>query len=168
VPHLWDLKEDNVADIRPNEILGYSITGDYTRYSELQTEQYPLEQLLPYLQKVIDDPEVTEFGWTQYTPYFNDGDACVFHAFGTWISTEPVTDSDDEEDEDGYYKMDKYAVKSYSYRGSELSPQHYIDLEKAIEAGHFYNVLLETFGDPAEVTWSRETADFHIEYAEHE
>lgn len=25
-------------------------------------------------------PEITEFSWTQYTPYFNDGDTCVFRA----------------------------------------------------------------------------------------
>ncbi len=25
-------------------------------------------------------PELKSFGWTQYTPYFNDGDECVFSA----------------------------------------------------------------------------------------
>jgi hypothetical protein len=27
-----------------------------------------------------DNPELESFGWKQYTPHFNDGDPCVFHA----------------------------------------------------------------------------------------
>jgi hypothetical protein len=26
------------------------------------------------------NPDIQSFGWTQYTPYFNDGDECVFSA----------------------------------------------------------------------------------------
>ncbi len=28
-------------------------------------------------------PELTSFGWTQYTPYFNDGEACQFNSHHT-------------------------------------------------------------------------------------
>jgi len=27
-----------------------------------------------------DNPSLVKFGWVQYTPYFNDGDACTFSA----------------------------------------------------------------------------------------
>lgn len=27
------------------------------------------------------NPLIKEIGWTQYTPYFNDGDSCVFHVY---------------------------------------------------------------------------------------
>lgn len=156
-----------MTDNRPQELLGFSITGNYSRFTELQAEQYPLSQLLPVLQKVIDDHTVAEFGWTQYTPYFNDGEACIFHAYGVWVSTVEPSDSPDDDDYEDEYKSDKFAVRSYSWKDEELSPDHWIDLEKAIEGGHFYSALLETFGDPAEVTWSRKEAEFHIEYAEH-
>jgi hypothetical protein len=31
-------------------------------------------------------PELESFSWTQYTPYFNDGDECVFSAHTDYIS----------------------------------------------------------------------------------
>lgn len=40
---------------------------------ELQTEFPAL--LLPFLQQ---SKKIDSIGWTQYTPYFNDGDECVF------------------------------------------------------------------------------------------
>ncbi len=32
------------------------------------------------------NPEVASLGWVQYTPYFNDGDACVFGVHGVYLS----------------------------------------------------------------------------------
>jgi len=31
-------------------------------------------------------PEITSFSWTQYTPYFNDGDSCTFSANTDYIT----------------------------------------------------------------------------------
>lgn len=51
-------------------------------------------------------PEIQSFGWTQYTPYFNDGDPCEFSA----NIEDPIIngtneygdgEDEDEEDEDG-------------------------------------------------------------------
>ena len=39
-------------------------------------------------------PELKSFSWTQYTPYFNDGDECVFNAHTDYIS---INDSEHEE-----------------------------------------------------------------------
>ncbi len=39
-------------------------------------------------------PELKSFSWTQYTPYFNDGDECVFSAHTDYIS---INDSEQEE-----------------------------------------------------------------------
>ena len=33
-------------------------------------------------------PNITAIGWTQYTPYFNDGDACVFSLGELYASTD--------------------------------------------------------------------------------
>ncbi len=38
-------------------------------------------------------PELTSFRWTQYTPYFNDGDECVFGAHTDY----PYLNGEDEE-----------------------------------------------------------------------
>lgn len=32
-------------------------------------------------QELLEELKIDSFGWTQYTPYFNDGDACVFNAY---------------------------------------------------------------------------------------
>lgn len=41
------------------------------------------------------NPKVESFGWSQYTPYFNDGDTCTFSAHTDYISIngEHVDDS---------------------------------------------------------------------------
>lgn len=39
-------------------------------------------------------PELESFSWTQYTPYFNDGDECVFSAHTDYIS---INGSDHDE-----------------------------------------------------------------------
>jgi hypothetical protein len=45
--------------------------------TKLQAEA--AEQIKPLLQQFIQDhPQVEEIKWTQYTPYFNDGEECVF------------------------------------------------------------------------------------------
>lgn len=58
-------------------------------------------------------PDVKAVGWTQYTPHFNDGDACVFGVGELCLSTKDVdfsevTDMYDEE-ESGF--QDSYSVK---------------------------------------------------------
>jgi hypothetical protein len=35
----------------------------------------------------MDEPEIAEFGWEQYTPYFNDGDELVFGTGSFWAQT---------------------------------------------------------------------------------
>lgn len=59
-------------------------------------------------------PVLVSFGWRQYTPYFNDGDECVFSANTEYVSLRtsdtPVEerDEDDEEDGDDFSNSDLY------------------------------------------------------------
>lgn len=75
-------------------------------------------------------PELKSFSWTQYTPYFNDGDECVFSAHTDYISI-----NGSEQDESCYElrqfldtlhnpkkeinrlkkKIEEYAANKYSY-----------------------------------------------------
>lgn len=46
--------------------------------------------------------------WTQYTPYFNDGDACVFTAhtdYPTCLTVGDVSNEDFDEDETEFYRL---------------------------------------------------------------
>ena len=54
-------------------------------------------------------PQVNTIHWTQYTPYFNDGDECVFSVydiyFDRYVYGQEIQNGDDETTE---YEMDRY------------------------------------------------------------
>ena len=92
-------------------------------------------------------PEVKGFRWTQYTPYFNDGDACVFssgHEYGEILVLEDPEDPEGElvtmEDGVGYEseRWDHFAPIDDKFR--EAFPELTDDDMEAL------------FGDHARVT----------------
>jgi hypothetical protein len=91
-------------------------------------------------------PEIKAIRWRQYTPYFNDGDECVFHLHGIEAR---LGDTDDFKD-------------SYELKGEtkKLVEAFYDDLEKIDDT------LKVVFGDHAEVTATRE--EVTVESYEHE
>jgi len=53
------------------------------------------------LQEIFDNnPDFNSFAWTQYTPYFNDGDSCDFSAHTDYIYI------NDEEEETSFYDVE--------------------------------------------------------------
>lgn len=140
------------------EVFGLPVKGEIQYYSENPKEQKPLEELEPLFKAVLDDPDVVKFGWTQYTPYFNDGDACIFGTWGVWVQRK----DDQREEDDEEYRWN-WEVSSYSYDGRPASPPHHVELANAIGSGHYDMALLKTFGDPAEVTVTRDgiTVEFY-------
>ena len=46
-------------------------------------------------------PNVTRLTWRQYTPYFNDGDPCVFSVHDLEVFDETCTISDEDDYEEG-------------------------------------------------------------------
>jgi hypothetical protein len=131
--------------------------GSYTRY-----EQYPIENLYEEFQKAFDSG-ITAITWTQYTPYFNDGDTCEFGVHEYYVTTNPSTaaswaqeDFPDVED-DGYLDENyyDYAKPWVGYQGNEyphpdgILAQDWPDL--SIESAHYEFAMLETFGDHVQV-----------------
>lgn len=72
-------------DIKRN-FLGIPISGDISAGST-RVEQLPREDFEDIVTRVLADEFFVDFGWTQYTPYFNDGDPCEFGTSGLWIRT---------------------------------------------------------------------------------
>lgn len=66
--------------------LGIPVDGDIRR-GDSRTPQRPLSELEPLIRAVLADPTIHSFGWHQYTPYFNDGEPCVFSTGDVWIRT---------------------------------------------------------------------------------
>jgi hypothetical protein len=158
--------------------LGIPVEGEITKASR-KAAQKPLSELEPLIRAVIDDPTIHSFGWTQATPYFNDGDPCVFSVHEPWFLT--VDDEAKLEfDEDGYcedFEEDTYSVmygghptlgerdydwvnreKVYkSYAGpDEARYDRCLDLAKAFDSEAFDDVLLDSFGDHARITVKRD------------
>lgn len=163
--------------------LGIPVEGDIVR-GDKKPDQRPLEEFSPLVQAVLDDEHVTGFGWRQYTPYFNDGDPCVFGAHGLRVRTvEDGDESSGEDDEDGDEdKLDldyhptlsprRWNEKAGRFEDIDLAPGKAATyarcraLADAIDSGEFDEVLLEAFGDHADIAVKRD--GITVEFYEHD
>jgi hypothetical protein len=59
-------------------VFGIPVEGDITSSHRTSVEQRPIEELQPLLLAVLNHPSVEALRWSQYTPYFMDGDTCEF------------------------------------------------------------------------------------------
>ncbi|WP_433612150.1 hypothetical protein ACQP2P_00445 [Dactylosporangium sp. CA-139114] len=148
--------------------LGIPVDGEITR-ADPRVRQRPLSDLEPLIRALLDDSTIVEFGWTQYTPYFNDGEPCVFRVNPPWFRTpdDPVLDPQltyelslrgDEHPTlggrpfqwaDGQYRDLPYVGPDEErYNRARL-------LSDAFDSGAFDDVLLEAFGEHAHITVRR-------------
>jgi hypothetical protein len=93
-------------------------------------------------------PELKSFSWTQYTPYFNDGDECVFGAQTDYISVAMKGEDDDEdENEIGSWSLSK---------ATNLTPKQSAAKDALALLAAFEDEDFKTmFGDHVRVTVSR-------------
>lgn len=80
------------------EFLGMEVEGSGGPGEESdRPEQYTIDHFKSTVAAILIYPEVTGIAWTQYTPYFNDGEPCVFRAGEPYFCFEGVELSDEEE-----------------------------------------------------------------------
>lgn len=85
-------------------------------------------------------PNVRAIGWTQYTPYFNDGDPCVFSVNDLYVLDHTV----DEDETDIHEGVDM---------GWGDGPRLYPEIARIAETLQASNdLLLEMFGDHCKIT----------------
>ncbi|MER6102385.1 hypothetical protein ABT115_08650 [Streptomyces sp. NPDC001832] len=158
-----------MSDLIKRNFLGMPVSGEI-RQGFPRHDQNPVEELAPLLQALLDDPTITEFGWAQYTPYFNDGEVCEFSAGEVWVRT--IEEVDTEEHEYDNYELSwdyhpSLGRESWEYRG-EWPNREYVGLgykgpdeeryhqvkalNAAIASGWYDTALLNAFGDHALVT----------------
>lgn len=158
--------------------LGLPVEGDITEGNKRE-KQRPLEDLQPILQALLDDDGVIEFGWRQYTPYFNDGDPCEFSAYGAWVRTAADADVDDQYELEVDYSHRSIGKRPSTWNAETKSYDHGVyegpdearydrckALNRAIVGGEFLDVLLDAFGDHAEVTVRRD--GIQVEFYSHD
>lgn len=159
---------------------GKTISGDINRFSEAPPTQDDPQVFLDALDKVLECPGVEAVRWNQYTPYFNDGDACTFSIYSAYVKIK----GDDEEVGDygnGFrstydlYDYDPEAGDTYETRRkfnqigdfpAKMIHDSLSEFEGVLESGKHYVVLNEKFGDPAQVTATRD--GFEVEFYEHD
>jgi len=113
-------------------------------------------------------PTLESFGWTQYTPYFNDGETCVFYANTNCISV------NDEYVDDANWASEVNVInwgnwnrelKVYEGRVEEPNPNYDPVLTEASNEitnflGNFDNdFYLSKFGDHASITVTKDGVD---------
>ena len=103
-------------------------------------------------------PEIESIKWQQYTPYFNDGDECIFRVCDTTVT---VAGKEIE----GY--ISKWAMEydkeleDFLYLNSVLTL-----INKTVASGSFEDVLKEMFGEHSEITVTKE--GIQVEEYDHE
>lgn len=139
--------------------LGIPVEGDiYTR--DKRAQQRPVGEFGPILQKALETPGLSAIRWRQYTPYFNDGDPCEFRTGDVTLRFEdsPEVAGDYE---DGF--EDSWSLR---YNEDPRYTDTLNELARAVGGREFYDVLIDAFGDHAEVTVTKDKID--VEYYEHD
>lgn len=104
-------------------------------------------------------PEIKAFGWTQYTPYFNDGESCEFS-----VNELSAAGGDDEVDERDWlweglpsldYK-DKTKLSSYAQSWATLEMVHDLDALNEAFTKIPDDVFENMFGDHVYVVVDRD------------
>ena len=124
--------------------------------------QRPLSDLEPLLRAVLADTEIVAFGWVQYTPYFNDGERCVFGVEEPWFRTTADAEGDDELEDlqisiHPILSGHRYVEATGSFVPAERDADAVARyarckaLADAMATGEFDDVLLDAFGDHAHV-----------------
>lgn len=158
------------------------IHGDISHYSEGQKTQHDPQEFIDALDALVNLPGVESVRWEQYTPYFNDGDACVFNTHEFVVKLDNFDDVEGDYGE-GYlaaYELRSYK-EGYDWRsGDEGLEYKYGTGDEAVDTteiyqalqhvgeivDHHYSILSDKFGDPAQVTYDGES--FNVEYYDHD
>jgi hypothetical protein len=122
---------------------------------EEQAREQAKSILAPGLQQFMTDhPEVAALRWSQYTPYFNDGDPCVFSVGELYYK---LVGGDEEagDEEDGFEYLSSYG------KPAEFAQQPWYkaleELSSALSGSE--DELLAAFGDHVQVIVTKAGVD---------
>ena len=145
------------------------IVGEVGYYSEELPEQRSVAEFEALLDAVWESG-VTSVRWNQYTPYFNDGEPCVFGSDLNAYTIEALPEREEGEEfldfEEDEYDDDTSWRPVWRIEESMPERDAINALKQAINGNEFYNVLIKNFGDPATVIATPD--EFRVEFFEHE
>lgn len=112
------------------------------------------ELFVPFLEKW---EQVKFFRWTQFTPYFNDGEPCVFHVHDLYGYTGHEEEELDDEGSLRGWRDPERLENQFGDKAAEVCSEFKV---LAKEFGDIpEDILKELFGDHARVTVTRDGID---------
>ena len=159
------------------------IAGEVNRSERRKYDQYDAESFLREVDKLLSVDGIDGIAWSQYTPYFNDGDVCEFGLHGAAVKLsadfnieEGIETEAYLQNADGAY-FSEYDLYVYPEKGDwknrlfEINGKSTKEIYDALiafqKAMHNHLDVLETnFGDHAEVFATK--AGFWVEEHDHE
>ena len=142
--------------------------ADTIEEMEARIRDMAKKELAPALEEAITElkvvfPEAKGILWNQYTPYFNDGDACVFHIHGVYLDPKENSNEDSGSLKDYYdYDMSYLDVDSFTEDQRATASQF---------SGAVYGcerALKIAFGDHVTVIVDFETGQVETEDKDHD
>lgn len=116
-----------------------------------------------------EHPDIKTITWAQYTPYFNDGDECIFSLKDAYCSKMKLTEADisDPYDLDGYEEDESDEVRLQGNGGYKYDSKQRRAVEKFMEQmSQLDDIFKELFDDHV---WVIATEDgFEVHEYEHE
>jgi len=106
-------------------------------------------------QQLVKDLEVESFSWTQYTPYFNDGDVCEFGAHIDYPHIEGFNEYGEN-----------FKVDEEEWEAAKIAPKEKYQLVRDFLRQFEEDDYLFMFGDHAEVTVT--ATNIEVEDYEHD
>ena len=118
-----------------------------------------------------NNPAVTAVKWTQYTPYFNDGDPCKFRVCDPTFTNAPEDELDNvnawgdyEGENESVWAADSYGIKELNDDGFNVDDAKL--LGEMICSTEMEDIMENLFGDHVQVTATRE--GFNVDDYEHD
>jgi hypothetical protein len=136
------------------------IEGDVRRSSTARIQQQGPTEFLEAIDRVLAQDGVLSVHWSQYTPYFNDGDPCEFTVREVYVRLDDrfLTDEEREElsedDWEDEYIEDRPGIFAefslYSYGDVGEMPKRYLT-----DAGEPTDSYYRTHHNPEYAEWSQ-------------
>lgn len=145
-----------------NELHGRTIEGQI-QAANAPVDQDPDSVFMDALDALLNTPNVESVKWTQYTPYFNDGEPCVFGVHGSRVRFADMPENAGDYGDGFVGEWDFYGDKD---KVSVNRRKLVLDFDNILGNGKHYVLLGSKFGDHAEVTATKDK--FVVESYDHD
>lgn len=145
-----------------------------SEYQRVRTEfQTKAQAVFREMTKELFDanPGIKAIVWTQYTPYFNDGDTCEFRVNDLYFTNAEGEDLDDvsawgdyEGDNEDVRVFSTWEMKKNQFSGVDSKVAN--EFESMFNSNEMQDILEEMFGDHVQVVGTRD--GFSVTEYEHD